>query len=218
MSRRWHGLLHTLCTVVGRHCVTPDFCLAALVALEVQILQVGQALNRLGLGANWHVTFLEEALDDLRNVVQVIRSLNLCVLIVVACVIIKAGSFVLSELEVTVRADVFRLDIGHGDLLLNLLPLGPSPLLRLVQVHLGLLDVAFQLFFALFDMLEPLSQLLNRLVFVANQGVDQILLVVLLCLLLVDVLDPLVHKLDLLTKLFALGVLRVVIPAELGHE
>ena len=102
MSRGRHGLLHTLCTMVGRHCVTPDLCLATLVALEVKILQVRQALHRLGLGANWHVTFLEEALDDLRNVVQVIRSLNLCVLIVVACVVIKTGSLVLSELEVTV--------------------------------------------------------------------------------------------------------------------
>lgn len=98
------------------------------------------------------------------------------------------------------------------------MPLGPRPLLWLVKVHLGLLDVAFELFFALFNVLKPLRELLNRLVFVANQGVNEILLVILLCLLLVHVLDPLVHKLDLLTKLLALGILRVVVATELCHE
>ena len=218
MSRGWHSLLHSLCTVIGHNSIFPDLGLAALVALEVQILQIGQALYWIGLGTDRHVAFLEEALYDLRNVVQVIRSLNLCVLIVVACVVIEAGSFVLGKLEVTVRADVFRLDISHSDLLLNLLPLGPRSLLWLVKVHLGLLDVAFELFFALFNVLKPLRELLNRLVFVANQGVNEILLVILLCLLLVHVLDPLVHKLDLLTKLLALGILRVVVAAELCHE
>ena len=98
------------------------------------------------------------------------------------------------------------------------MPLGPRSLLRLIKVHLGLLNVAFELFFALFNVFKPLRELLNRLVFVANQGVNQILLVILLCLLLVHVLDPLVHKLDLLTELLALGVLGVVVAAELCHE
>ena len=102
MSRGWHSFLHSLCTVIVRNCIFPDLCLAALVALKVQILQIGEALYWICLGTNRYVTFLEEPLYDLRNVVQVIRSLNLCVLIVVACVVIKTGSLVLSELEVTV--------------------------------------------------------------------------------------------------------------------
>ena len=58
MSRGWHSLLHSLCTVIVRNSIFPDLCLAALVALEVQILQISQALYWIGLGTDWHVTFL----------------------------------------------------------------------------------------------------------------------------------------------------------------
>ena len=102
MSRGWHSLLHSLCTMIGRNSIFPNLGLASLVAFKVQILQIGQALYWIGLSTDRHVAFLEEALDDLRNVVQVICSLNLCVLIVVACVVIEAGSFVLGKLKVTV--------------------------------------------------------------------------------------------------------------------
>ena len=58
MSRGWHSLLHSLCTVIVCNSIFPDLCLAALVALEVQILQISQALHWIGLGTDRHVTFL----------------------------------------------------------------------------------------------------------------------------------------------------------------
>jgi len=70
----------------------------------------------------------------------------------------------------------------------------------------------------LFGRFKTLCQLLDRLVFVADQRIDKVSLVLLLELLLTHVLDTLVDKFNFITKLLALRILRLKVAFELCQQ
>ena len=196
--------------------LTSDLLIAALVTCDLrQALQVRQSLHRICLRAHRHITFLEESCDDFRNVIQIIGALDLRTLIIIAGGIVETGSLVLSQLQIAIRRDVLRLHIRHCNLLLNLRPFLFGSGVGRVQTQLRRLDVSLELIFSLFGRFKTLCQLLDRLVFVADQRIDKVSLVLLLELLLTHVLDTLVYKFNFITKLLALRILRLKVAFEL---
>ena len=105
-----------------------------------------EALNRVSLSACRHIPLLEQSCDDFLHVVEVIRSLDLRILIVVTGRVKPLDTFPIGELQVTVcLRHVVRFLINCLNLVQNLLLLLLDTGVRLIQVHLCAFDILLQL-------------------------------------------------------------------------
>ena len=75
-----------------------NIAISLLTTLHVSV----EAFDRVSLSADMHITLLQKTSNDLLHVVQVIRSLDLYVLIVIAFRVIIRWSFVVGKLQITV--------------------------------------------------------------------------------------------------------------------
>ena len=62
-----------------------------------------KALNCIRLSANRHITLLQQSCNYLLHVIEVVRSIDLSILIIGTGRVEKADSFTISKLKITVR-------------------------------------------------------------------------------------------------------------------
>ena len=178
-----------------------------------------EALNRVSLSACRHIPLLQQSCDDLLHVVEVIRSLDLRILIVVTGRVKPLDTFPIGELQVTVRLrHGVRLLINCLNLVQNLLFLLLDSGVRLIQVHLCAFDILLQLPVFFLKGLDPHIELGDDFILALDQCVDELSLVVLFGLLVADLAYPVVNVLHFFGKLACLSILLVEVVLELLHD